>query len=127
MRILRRQCTRMFMYSSTQILSYQKRLSGPLLDRIDMVVNVSRVPNNELLKENELNKKQHHKALNIINLTTRQKHNRYNSSIKNNNNLSNEDLRQSLALSPAVRQLLAAASDQLNLSARSYFKVIKRS
>lgn len=35
--------------SSSQIIAYQKRLSGPLLDRIDLVVNVSRVPNELLL------------------------------------------------------------------------------
>ena len=116
-----RECT----CSSTQILAYQKRLSGPFLDRIDLVVTVSRIPNDALLSTNTLNKNQHSDAINIINLASEKQHNRYKSSTKNNSNLSTRDLKTHLALSPDVRQLLAAATDRLNLSARSYFKVIK--
>ena len=35
--------------SSTQIIAYQKRLSGPLMDRIDMIIPVNRIPNEQLL------------------------------------------------------------------------------
>src|SRR5690606_37879314 len=45
--------------SSNQILNYQKRLSGPLLDRIDMVIPVSRVPHDTLLKPNMKSEEQH--------------------------------------------------------------------
>lgn len=116
-----RECT----CTSMQILTYQKKLSGPLLDRIDLVVNVSRVPNDTLLQDNAMTKKQHNDTINIINLASTKQSNRYKSSSKNNSNLSNRDLKTHLALSPDVRQLLAAAADRLNLSARSYFKVIK--
>jgi magnesium chelatase family protein len=111
--------------SSTQILAYQKRLSGPLLDRIDLVVNVSRVPNDTLLGHDSMSKKQHLVATQSIENAVHQQRNRYKSSIKNNGNLSSRDIKTHLALSPDVRQLLAAATDRLNLSARSYFKVIK--
>ncbi len=111
--------------SSTQILAYQKRLSGPLVDRIDMVVSVSRVPNATLLQQESVNKKQHSSALNIITKATKKQRDRYNSGIKNNSNLTNQEIKKHLALSPNVRQLLATAADRLNLSARSYFKVIK--
>ena len=40
-----RECT----CSSSQILNYQKRISGPLLDRIDIIVPVSRVEHKDLL------------------------------------------------------------------------------
>src|SRR5690606_22542920 len=91
----------------------------------DLVVNVSRVPNDTLLAHKSLTKDQQQNAISIINLAKLQQSNRYKSSIKNNSNLSNRDLKTHLALSPAVRQLLATATDRLNLSARSYFKVIK--
>lgn len=116
-----RECT----CSSTQILTYQKRLSGPLLDRIDMVINVSRVPNHTLLEQQSMNKEQHLSAINIINIATGQQRSRYRSSIKNNGNLTSRDIKQYLALSTDVRQLLALATERLKLSARSYFKVIK--
>lgn len=111
--------------SSTQILAYQKRLSGPLMDRIDMVVSVSRVPNNTLLTDTSMNKKQQNLAISAIETAKVQQRNRYMSSVKNNSSLSNQDIKKYLALSPDVRQLLDTAAERLNLSARSYFKVIK--
>lgn len=111
--------------TSTQLLAYQKRLSGPLLDRIDMAVTVSRVPNEELLSQKSVNKKQHSSAVNIINLATNAQRNRYKSSIKNNGNLTSQEVKKYLALSADVRHLLKTATDKLNLSARSYFKVLK--
>jgi magnesium chelatase family protein len=111
--------------SSTQILAYQKRLSGPFLDRIDLIVNVSRVPNDTLLDQDTMLKKQQNEAVTLIeNAITHQSH-RYASSMKNNSNLTSGEIKKYLTLSPDVRQLLTKATDRLNLSARSYFKVIK--
>lgn len=111
--------------TSTQVLAYQKRLSGPLLDRIDMTVTVSRVPNDELLAQRATTKKQHSSAINIIILAKKAQRNRYKSSIKNNGNLTSQEVKRHLALSPEVRQLLKTATDRLHLSARSYFKILK--
>jgi magnesium chelatase family protein len=110
---------------ATQIMAYQKRLSGPMLDRIDLIVNVSRVPNDTLLISNTQTNKQQLAAQNIITIATEKQHNRYNSSQKHNNNLTSRDIKLKLALSPEVRQLLGAATDKLHLSARSYFKIIR--
>ncbi|HET8884237.1 MAG TPA: YifB family Mg chelatase-like AAA ATPase [Candidatus Saccharimonadales bacterium] len=111
--------------SSGQILAYQKRLSGPLMDRIDLIVNVSRVANDTLLDQTTMHKKQQESALNIINIATMKQRNRYKNSIKNNSNLTTRDIKNGLVLSAEVRQLLGTATDRLNLSARSYFKVIR--
>ena len=111
--------------ATTQILAYQKRLSGPMLDRIDLIVSVSRVPNDTLLTTNVQTNKQQLAAKNIINIATEKQHNRYNSSTKHNNNLTNRDIKSKLSLSPEVRQFLGTATDKLNLSARSYFKIIR--
>lgn len=111
--------------SSTQILSYQKRLSGPLLDRIDMIINVSRVPNDILLNTKTMQSQHQDKAVASINNAIEMQINRYKSSIKNNSNLSTHDLKALFHLSPDVRQLLTTATDRLQLSARSYFKILK--
>jgi magnesium chelatase family protein len=111
--------------TSTQLLNYQKRLSGPLLDRIDMIVNVSRVPNSALLEHKSMTRKQQDDALNIISLAVNRRRNRYKSGSKYNSSLTSRETRASLALSPDVRQLLETATNRLNLSARSYFKVLK--
>lgn len=111
--------------SSNQILTYQKRLSGPLLDRIDLIVNVSRVPNDTLLEHKSLNDLQHQTAVNVVRLAKTNQFHRYRSSIKNNGNISSAEVKKLFTLSPDVRTLLANAADKMNLSARSYFKIIK--
>lgn len=111
--------------SSTQILAYQKRLSGPFLDRIDLVVNVPRVPNNTLLEKDSVLKNQHNNAKKSIQSAQLIQTNRYNGSMKNNGNLSSSEIKGYFNLSSDVKDLLTKAADKLNLSARSYFKVIK--
>lgn len=111
--------------SSTQILSYQKRLSGPLLDRIDIVVNVSRVPNDTLLSISALQNKQHLTAVEAINKATKLQKERFKSSTKYNGSLSSSEVTKHFALDGDSKKLLSQAADRLNLSARSYFKIIK--
>lgn len=111
--------------SAPQILNYQKRLSGPLLDRIDLIVAVSRVPNEQLLTQNAHAKIQQSEALVRIEKALKSQADRYVSSAKYNASLSSRDVNKKLALSPAVRQLLAVATERLGVSARGYFKIIK--
>jgi magnesium chelatase family protein len=111
--------------SSTQILAYQKRLSGPLLDRIDLILHVSKVDHEHLLTLETLNKNQHSKVFeHIINAQQVQKK-RYNSSNIYNASLSSTVIKEHLVLSIEARKLLLSASSKLQLTARSYFKVIK--
>jgi magnesium chelatase family protein len=116
-----RECT----CSNAQVLAYNKRLSGPLLDRIDMIITVSKVNHSELLMLNSLNKKQQSKVVNPIHSATEQQKYRYDSSVIYNSSLSSQEVKKWLALSPSARQILTTAADRLHLTARSYFKVIK--
>jgi magnesium chelatase family protein len=111
--------------SMTQILAYQKRLSGPLLDRIDMIIPVSRVPNDQLLQETPGQKSQHDNAQNAIALARVSQHNRYNSSKKHNSSLTSSSIKKHIPLAQPELAFMVAAADKLGLSARSYFKVIK--
>jgi magnesium chelatase family protein len=111
--------------SMAQILGYQKRLSGPLLDRIDLIVNVSRVPNETLLQQKTLHGSQHKTALELIQNASVCQQNRYKSSLKHNASLSSSQVQRLIKLSAEARSLLSAASEKLGLSARSYFRVIK--
>jgi magnesium chelatase family protein len=111
--------------SSVQILAYQKRLSGPLLDRIDLILNVSKVSHESLLSSKALNKKQQSKVFEYIMSAQEVQKMRYNSSHIYNASLSSAAIKKHLTLSPAARKLLLSASAKLDLTARSYFKVIK--
>jgi len=111
--------------SSTQILAYQKRLSGPLLDRIDLIITVKKASHKNLLSINTLQELQHAKVFEHILSAQTEQMNRYNSSNIYNASLTSKDIRKYLSLSPEAQQLLLSASQKLNLTARSYFKVIK--
>lgn len=108
-----------------QITAYQKRLSGPLLDRIDLIVPVSRVSNESLFSTKSLNNYQHHKVLESILSANSVQHKRYNSSIVYNASLSSQQVKQCIQLDPLARKLLLSATERLGLSARGYFKTIK--
>lgn len=109
----------------TQILAYQKRLSGPLLDRIDMIIPVSRVANEHLLRESLMVNLQHSAAISDIKKARINQSNRYKSSTKNNSSLTSAEIKSYKLLPDDARSFLATAAEKLGLSARSYFKVIK--
>lgn len=111
--------------TANQILAYQQKLSGPLLDRIDLVVPVGRVQNEELLDHNSMSDQQHTRALKFLDRAYNNQVSRYGSSVKYNASLSSKDVKSLLVLSPPVRKILTQATDRLNVSARSYFKIIK--
>lgn len=128
--------------SPSQISIYQKKLSGPLLDRIDLRLTVKKVANSDLLpappthstphnpQHNSPHKKVEHFSThdvvknNITEAIRRQQY-RYNNTTTYNSSLSSHQVGTLIPLSPPVLKLLSLASDRLNLSARAYFKVIK--
>ena len=111
--------------TETQIQNYQKKLSGPLFDRIDMNVEVERVENRDLLKELPDNRDEHNVVKNNITDAIARQRVRYGKDGIYNSSLSSFQVSQLLTMESAAEKLLASASEKLNLSARSYFKTIK--
>lgn len=116
-----RECT----CTSQQILNYQRKLSGPLLDRIDLTINVHRIPTKQLLVSKTLDLSQHNQAVEIITSARSRQLNRYKRSDKYNNNLTRHDIISHIQITPDAQQLLQTASDRLQLSARAYLKTVK--
>lgn len=112
--------------SSSQIIAYQKRLSGPLMDRIDMVVSVNRIPTEQLLSHRATSTSQQQQAHDHIAAALTAQAARYDkNTILRNGNLSSPQVRRYLPLTPDCKQLLDTASAKLGLSPRGYFKIIK--
>jgi magnesium chelatase family protein len=111
--------------TNQQISNYQRKLSGPLLDRIDLTLTVTRVSNDTLLDSNSLQNIQHTTAVEQINNAVVMQRERYKSSIIYNGNLSGADVKKLIHLSSESKDLLTKAANKLNLSARSYFKIMK--
>ena len=111
--------------TSMQILNYQKRLSGPLLDRIDLTISVSRVAHEDLLGNKSLSDKQHKAYRSMIENAIAYQQNRYSSSNIYNGSITSQDIDKHISLKPEVKAFLVSSAKKLDLSARSYFKIIK--
>jgi magnesium chelatase family protein len=106
-----------------RILQYQQRLSGPILDRIDMHVEVSSVSHDKLLQghgnEGSVSKSQKRvveaRAIQSKRFTTGGL----------NAHMKNSDIVQLAELQPDAKQLLDQAAHHLHVSARSYMRIIK--
>jgi magnesium chelatase family protein len=109
--------------SPTKLVAYQKKLSGPLLDRIDMSLEVSRVEPDKLLdKDHSIDQQQ---ALHMVIRARSVQQQRFNIPEMTNAHLTNKMIEQSIHLEPAARTLLDRAAEALHISPRGYFKTIK--
>ncbi len=113
--------------SATQIQRYRHKISGPLLDRIDLHIEVPAVPTTELINPNKAQAGESSKNIRKR-VTTAQKiqHQRLkNHSRRNNAALSDRDLKKFCRLDEECRNLLQSAMNRLGLSARAYSRILK--
>ena len=103
------------------ISQYQKKLSGPILDRVDLFVKVDEVHNSTLL-ESQADTETNHVRGRVAQARARQI--KRNQSGLLNSTLSNPSIRN-LALDKDARELLDSASDRLKLSPRAYFRILR--
>lgn len=109
--------------SPNEILRYQKKISGPLKDRIDIFITVAPVKHEQLLGQQS---NQHHsQAASNIASARRIQHLRFDNQPRTNSCMSNTEIKTKAQVSDSAKSLLDLASKSLQLSARSYFKVIK--
>lgn len=137
--------------TQNQITHYRQKLSGPILDRIDLIVNIKRVKTTELVSNVVNNTKtststktpagiknvvkntetnisptpEHNVVKNNITSAVQIQNNRYQRPGFYNSSLSPHDIQKYAQLTIPAQNLLQTAAETLNLSARSYFKVIK--
>lgn len=102
------------------IQRYQQKLSGPLLDRFDLRLQVPEVERAQLLAAPPSTSHQKHREL-VVQAQRKQ----YQRTQKLNGELSSKEVRTSCQLETTAHNLLEQAVDQLHLSVRGYFKLIK--
>ena len=107
-----------------QVLRYQKRISGPLLDRIDLHVSVPRVPPEKLLDTTPSESSALVRSR-VVAARARQTARYAGTKLHTNSDLGPADVRRWCALPPEAAALLRAASDRLHLSARSFSRLLK--
>ena len=114
--------------SENQIAKYQKRVSGPILDRIDLHIQVMPVDASDF-KDNQAGSEFLEPSDKIRQrvITARQLQQvRFTDEpIHSNSQMKNSHIKKYCKLSPDVEAILRQASLKFNLSARSYMKMIK--
>lgn len=107
------------------ISRYRKKLSGPILDRIDLHVEVPEVKLGKLTASEPTGEKSGTIRSRVMSARARQ-HKRFRGTkLMGNAEMSSREVRQFCPLAPEVKSLLTSATAQMGLTARSYFKVIK--
>ncbi len=112
--------------SAAQVDRYQKKISGPLLNRIDLHVEVPRVAFDKLT-ENELAEPSSSVRERVERARQIQADRFQGTSIFTNSEMSNAELREFCVLGKEPLELLRAAVDRLHLSARGFNRILKLS
>ncbi len=110
--------------SPAQMLNYQKKISGPLLDRIDLHIEVPRVEYEKLtsIQTGESSAK----ILARINSARQKQVQRFaNKKIFTNAEMGIKEIEMFCQLSEPAKEILKNAVHQMNLSARSYHRLLK--
>lgn len=116
----RRQCT----CTPTQVNRYRSRISGPLLDRIDIQVEVSNVDYEDLSStENSETSAEIKKRVNKTRKLQLERYKDYN--IYSNSQLDAGMLKKFCPLGEEENTILRAAFDNLGLSARAHSRILK--
>ncbi|MCX7971306.1 MAG: YifB family Mg chelatase-like AAA ATPase, partial [Negativicutes bacterium] len=117
----RRQCT----CSDSEIRRYRRRVSGPLLDRIDIVISLPRVEYDELTakipagESSNVIRQRVEKARELQ--AVRLKRSRH----RCNGQMGHAMIRRTCVMNPAAEKLLAGLFEKLKLSARGYDRLVK--
>lgn len=108
-----------------QVVNYRRKLSGPILDRIDLYVDVHEIDNSQLLStQADKNNSAESIKQRIANARTRQA-TRFNSESKLNADMSNQELKTIANLAPSAKTILDQAANSFSLSARAYMRTVK--
>ena len=112
--------------SSSTVTKYQKRISGPLLDRIDIHIEVPRV-DYEKLSSDRLGESSATIRVRVQSARDRQLVRFRNSEkgIATNADMRVAEVRQFCMLDETGESLMRSAMSQLQLSARGYHRVLK--
>ncbi len=108
----------------SQVMRYQKKISGPLLDRIDIHIEVPRVKYEKL--KSEFIAEESKKVMERVTGARKKQEERFKDvrTISNSEMKSNQ-IKNYCKLEDEAEKILGSAMEQLKLSARSYHRILK--
>lgn len=117
----KKQCT----CSEYQINRYRQRLSGPLLDRIDIQIKVQRLDENELLDSSQPSETSETIRKRVIKARKIQMERYKNEGILTNSELNSKLIKKYCKIDDTTKQFLKNAIVSFNLSARAFDRILK--
>jgi magnesium chelatase family protein len=108
-----------------QIQKYQSKLSGPLLDRIDIKVSVQAVSYQDATVQKTADFTSSKTLREGVQKAIIAQKERFGLASKSNSMMTAQEVEQFCKLSDAAEQIMQKAFSRLNLSMRSYHKILK--
>ena len=116
-----KQCT----CTDIQVQRYKSRLSGPLLDRIDMIIDVPRLTADELININEKAETSAQIRERVIKARKIQANRYKNEGIFTNSELNSKQIEKYCKLDNDTEKIMKMASVKYQLSGRKYSRILK--
>jgi magnesium chelatase family protein len=110
--------------SPASIIKYQRKISGPIMDRIDLHVEVPRIKFEKLSEENNSENSTLIRAR-VEKSRMVQKERYVGTKTITNSEMTNEQIKNFCKLDPASTELMKNAVNRMHLSARAYYRIIK--
>jgi magnesium chelatase family protein len=107
--------------SPEQVLRYLNRLSGPFIDRIDLQIEVARLPKGSWSKDNSSNED----SATIRKRVQQCRQNQFTRQNKANARLSSSEIKIHCHLTTSDHEFLELAVEKLGLSTRAHHKILK--
>lgn len=114
--------------STNQISNYRGRLSWPLLDRVDMYIEVPKVPTEDFRKSRDTLAESSQSVQARVQKARDIQLQRFKTLwISSNSEMSSKDIKNICVLDSESEWILQQAVKSMNLSARSYYRILKLS
>ncbi len=111
--------------SPFQVARYRQKISGPILDRIDLHIDVPRVKFEKLEGKNTGAEKSSVIRARVESARAVQKERFRDRACRTNAEMTSQMVKEFCALNPETREILKNAVTQMKLSARAYMRILK--
>lgn len=111
--------------SFVNVQRYQKKISGPLLDRIDLHINVPRLKYDVLISQRENRAQESSQEIRLRVIAAREIQTKRFGKSKTNSEMTAKEVERYCKLNPECSNLLKQAAEKYQLSGRAIYRILK--
>jgi magnesium chelatase family protein len=112
-------------FASAMLNTYKGKISGPILDRIDLWLEVPHVPYDTLTQSDKREGETNRARAHIVKARDLQRIRLHDRGVSSNAEMSSRDLDETVILHEDIKDILKQSAEKLNLSPRGYHRLIK--